>query len=138
MKNHICLSDKNLESEISYITSRSGGAGGQHVNKVNTKVELRFNVLHSLLLSDNEKIQVIKKIEHRLTADGVLIIVSQRDRSQLQNKKKAIERFYSLIEKALQPEKVRKTTKPTKASVKKRLDEKLKKSEKKERRRIDW
>ena len=122
---------RDFSEEFIFITSRSKGAGGQHVNKVNTKVELRFNVNNSVELTEEEKVIIKQKLVNKINNEGFLIIVSQTERSQIMNKKKAIERFYILIEKALKPVKKRKPTKPTLASIKKRLQEKHIKSEKK-------
>jgi len=129
---------KDFSKEFVFSTSRSSGAGGQHVNKVETKVELRFNVPASKLLSDSEKNIILKKLKNRINANGDLIIISQAARSQLQNKQKTIEKFYSLIRKALKPPKKRVPTKPTQAAVQKRLEAKRKHSEKKTLRRKDF
>lgn len=130
---------RDLSSEFVFNTSRSSGAGGQNVNKVNTKVELRFHIDNSKLLTDDEKKIIREKLSNRVNDEGELIIAAQTERSQLKNKEKAIEKFYTLLEKALTPRKKRKPTKPTKTSVEKRLQEKKNKSEKKEwRRKSEW
>ena len=128
---------KDLSKEFVFSTSRSSGAGGQHVNKVETKVELRFNVPASKILTENEKQLILKKLKNHINANGDLIITSQSERSQLRNKQKAVSRFYDLIRKALTPVKKRVPTKPTKAAVQKRLEAKRKHSEKKSFRRKD-
>lgn len=118
-----------------FITSRSSGPGGQNVNKVNSRVELRINILNCELLTESEKKLIIEKLSNKINIENELIIVRQTERSQLKNKEKAIEAYYKLIEKALKPAKIRKKSKPTKAAVQKRLDEKKKLSEKKNQRR---
>lgn len=125
----------DLSTEFTFSASRSGGAGGQNVNKVNTKVELRFSVANSQLLSDYEKEVITEKLANRINSDGELIIVSQVERSQLGNKLRCIEKFYELINQALTPRKKRKPTKPTKASQVKRVDKKRQRSVKKELRK---
>lgn len=126
---------RNLESEFVFATSRSSGPGGQHVNKTDSKVELRFNVSDSVLLSDKEKVIIIEKLSARINSNGELLLVSQKERSQYRNKSDVIEKFYILIEKALTPVKKRKATKPTKASKRRRLEAKKKLSDKKSNRK---
>lgn len=125
----------SLLPELTFTTSRSGGPGGQHVNKVSTKVELRFNILKSEVLTDELKILLIQKLKSKITSAGDLIITSQATRSQLKNKEKTIEKFSQILEKALTPPKTRKPTKPTKAAKEKRIESKRKLSVKKENRR---
>jgi ribosome-associated protein len=126
---------RNLDNELIYSASRSSGAGGQNVNKVNTRVELRIHIATSALLTDDEKAILAQKLANRINNEGFMILSSQTERSQLANKEKVTERFYLLVEKALIPQKARKATKPTKASKEKRLDSKRKVSEKKSSRR---
>jgi ribosome-associated protein len=129
----------NFSSEFVFKTSRSSGAGGQNVNKVNTKVELRFDVDGSELLTDDEKLLIRQKLANRINDEGELILASQTERTQLKNKEKVIEKFYMLVEKALTPRKKRKPTRPTMGSKEKRLEKKRMTSEKKEwRRKSDW
>jgi ribosome-associated protein len=124
----------DLSSEFQFLTSRSSGPGGQNVNKVNSKVELRFDVQNSSLLSDDQKDILLKKLATKITSEGILSVVSQRDRSQLVNKEDTIEKLYLLIEKALKPVKPRKNTRPTKGSVERRLTTKRIKAEIKQNR----
>ncbi len=129
------LNIPDLSGELQFYTSRSSGPGGQNVNKVNSKVELRFDLANSQLLTDEQKAVLIQKLASKLTNDGLLIVVSQRDRSQLSNKEDAINRFYQLLSKALTPTKTRKKTNPSRSSVEKRLEVKRIKSEIKQNRR---
>jgi len=129
------LHDRNFENEFSFQTARSSGPGGQHVNKVSSKVELRFDVDNSQLLSE-EEIQLIKgKLSNRINIKGILLITVQINRSQFRNKQLAIEKFYELISWALAPRKPRKATRPTRASRERRLESKRRAAEKKSRRR---
>lgn len=126
-----------LDQELMFNFSRSSGPGGQNVNKVNTKVELRFNIDHSLVLGDKQKEMVKLKLSSKINQEGELIIVAQEKRSQVQNKELAIMKFYELINKALTPRKKRLRTKATQASKEKRLKDKKEHSEKKNRRNWD-
>lgn len=121
---HTSIEARGLTSECQFSASRSGGAGGQNVNKVSTKVELRFNVTSSQLLSQSEKQTLIEKLSHRITLEGELIVVSQAERTQLRNKEACIKRFYTIIGQALKPRKARKPTRATRSSVEKRLERK--------------
>lgn len=124
----------DLTSEFTFKTSRSSGPGGQHVNKTDSRVELRFNPQKSELLSDDQKVILLQKLSSQLTSDGDLIVVCQQERSQYKNKALAIEKLYELLHKALRPVKKRKTTKPTRASIQKRMELKKQTAEKKKRR----
>ncbi len=125
----------NLHPELTFKTSRSGGAGGQNVNKVSSKVELDFNVLNSGLLTDEQKITILKKLEKKITKEGILQIISQTERNQLGNKEIVIKKFDELIAKCFVEKKKRKPTKPSKASKEKRLETKKRTSEVKKLRR---
>jgi len=126
--------DRNFLTELHFSASRSSGPGGQNVNKVSTRMELRFDVAGSLLLTDQEKELILEKLAARINSAGELIVVSQSERTQLQNKEKVIEKFYALITRALTPRKQRKPTRPSVASKEARLEEKRQQGEKKERR----
>lgn len=128
----------DLSTEFQFFTSRSSGPGGQNVNKVNSKVELRFNIQNSELLTDEQKEILLVKLASKVTSEGILIVISQRDRSQLVNKEDSVKKLYTLIYRALTPIKARKSTRPTKSSVEKRLQSKRIKSEiKQTRSRMD-
>ena len=129
------LNGRDFSPEFMFSASRSSGPGGQHVNKVSTKVELRFHVMNSAILSKEEKNLLHEILVNRITNEGELVLVSQSERSQLKNKEAVIEKFYRLVTKALTPRKKRKTTCPPVESVEKRLEEKRIRAEKKEQRK---
>lgn len=124
-----------LLSELSFKGIRSSGAGGQHVNKVSSKIELTFDLSNSAALSQVEKQLLFQNLSSKLTKENVLILQCDESRSQHRNKEIIIKRFTTLIENALKVQKPRKSTKPTKSSVKKRLENKKSHSQKKSNRK---
>ncbi len=128
----------DLQKEITYKTSRSGGKGGQNVNKVSSKVELLFSVNNSVLFSDEEKALLNQKIQARLNKDGLVQVICDEERSQYLNKEKAIERLIVLLTKALHVQKIRKPTKVSKTAKAARLDKKRINADKKESRKRNF
>lgn len=124
-----------LLNEVSWKAVRSSGPGGQHVNKTSSKVVLTFNITDSSILSDEEKQQLGKKLQSRITTNNELVLECSETRSQHKNKELVFERFKEVITTGLRKPKKRKKTKPTKASKFKRLREKKQQSEKKMDRR---
>ncbi|MCJ7449626.1 MAG: aminoacyl-tRNA hydrolase [Bacteroidales bacterium] len=120
------LKERIPVSELILSASRSGGPGGQNVNKVSTKVELRFNVLKSSFISDREKEKIMAVLKRRVNTEGELIIVSQTERTQYMNRKKVVEKFYLLVSAALTEQPERRATSPTKASKSERIEKKKK------------
>jgi ribosome-associated protein len=135
MANRIITSE-SLASELEFSSSRSSGPGGQNVNKVNTKVTLRWSVTNSIILSSEEKELLIQKLSTRLTTEGVLLLSAQEKRSQSQNKEEVLRKLDTLLGKAFAKKKKRKVTKPSKSAVQSRLDKKKKHSDKKKMRQV--
>ena len=111
------MDKENITKELNFKATRSSGAGGQHVNKVSSKVELYFDVENSLSLSEEEKELIFKKLSNRLTKENVLLLSADESRSQHKNKEIVIKRFLELITESLKRPKKRKPTKPSKSSV---------------------
>ena len=120
-----------LKSEIKYSASRSSGAGGQNVNKVNSKVELRFNILQSNILNESQKARLLNQLKNRINNNYEIILFAEEDRSQFKNKQIVTEKFLLLLDLALRTKKKRKPTKPTPRSKEQRLNKKKKQAEKK-------
>ena len=110
------LKIRNFENEFVYSTSRSSGPGGQNINKLNTKVELRFSINKTILLSDEEKEIICRKLPNKINGEGELILIAQSERTQMMNKKIVTEKFYYLVSKALTSPPKRRSTRPTTAS----------------------
>lgn len=123
--------------ELAVRVSRAGGAGGQHVNTSSTRVELEWNVTRSRAVSDEQRERLTRVLHARLTADGTLRVVASERRSQAQNREAAEERLATLVRRGLVVPKRRRPTRPTRASVERRLQDKRRRSDRKRHRRGD-
>jgi ribosome-associated protein len=124
-------------SELQYRATRSGGAGGQHVNTSSTRIELLWDLGHSAAVTEEQRSRIRTKLAARLDAEGMVRVVASDRRSQGQNKQSAEERLAALVKHALHVPKKRRATKPTRAAKERRLAEKKHHSDKKRKRRID-
>jgi ribosome-associated protein len=126
---------ERLVKELAFKATRSGGAGGQHVNKVSSKVILTFDMVSSTVLEENEKEILLKNLKTRLTKDKLLLLNCSESRSQHKNKELVINRFLKIIFEGLKVKKVRKKSKVSRAAIKKRLEKKSRHALKKSNRR---
>ena len=129
---------EQLRKELKFKAVRSSGAGGQHVNKVASKVELIFDLKNSVGFTDEETTLLLKNLKNKLTKEQILLLQCSEGRSQHKNKEIVIERFFQVITNGLKVPKKRKSTKPSKASIQKRLEQKkLQANKKTSRKRVD-
>lgn len=130
--------NENIVEEFRFQTSRSSGKGGQNVNKVETRVELFFDVVHSAYLTDQEKERVLEKLANQINKNGEFYVANEDARTQQTNKKRVIAKALKKLEGALKVAKPRKTTNPSKAQKEKRLKAKKVQSDKKQSRKKDF
>jgi len=130
MKNDLPIKNSIVipEYELEITASRAGGPGGQHVNKTDTRITVRWNVIHTVALNEEQKGRVLLNLQARLTGDGDLIVHNSESRSQQQNKKLALANLADEIRKALYVPKKRKPTKVTRSATESRLQSKLQRS----------
>ena len=122
-------------SELEVRASRAGGPGGQHVNTTASKVELRWDVRSSSALDDVQRERVLAVLAHRITEDGVLVLQGSEHRSQHRNREAVLSRLRALVSEALVPPRQRHATRPTRASQRRRMDEKRERGDTKRLRR---
>lgn len=125
----------SIISELKLTSSRSSGPGGQSVNKVNTKITLRWDVLNSGAINEDQRALILSKLNKIINIEGEVIISADDSRSQIQNKEEAINKLNIALTKTFYVVKPRKVTKPTRASIRKRLENKKKHSIKKKLRK---
>lgn len=134
----IMFNPEILHPELKFKAVRSSGKGGQHVNKVSSKIELYFDVANSMVLTEEQKQLILQKLANRINNEGVLILDSQESRSQHRNKELAIAKFDELVQTSLIKKKTRIKSKPSAAIVARRLESKKKLGEKKALRKKNW
>ena len=127
---HLSIPDE----EVSFVTSRSGGPGGQNVNKLETRVTLRFDLAGSASLSEEQKARLRERLATRITKAGILQVTAQRHRTQAANREAAVERFAELLRESLREEAPRKKTRPSRAAKARRLEAKRRHSQRKRER----
>lgn len=126
------------EAELTESFMRASGPGGQHVNRADSAVELRFDIAASPSLPEPVRARALQRRDKRLTQDGVVVIKAQRFRDQARNREDARQRLVTLLAAAASPPKKRIPTRPTRASRKRRLDDKHRRGERKRNRSRDW
>lgn len=118
------FSKDEILKEVTFKTSRSGGKGGQNVNKVSSKVELNINIQLSQLFSEDQKRLILNKLANRINSEGILQIITEEERSQLMNKERSVEKLILLLKNALHQPKIRKASKPKRSAIENRLKKK--------------